>query len=706
MTLWGLSVALACWLAVGGAAAQERGPAEETIGPICLDICTHVARLNRLAPVIVDGRRTGREETAASVSVISGEEIESIKALRLGDVLADVPGVFFSGLNGPRETPQIRNTLSFDNRTLFLEDGVPLQSSVFFDQSALGYSTALASPGAVEVLRGPGTALYGSDALTGVIHARSLETEDFFTGNARARYGEFDLYDIAASVNAPLGEGQALRVTAAFSGEDGFRDETAFDRAQGLVRHTAGAGRWSLDSLATYTASDTESAASIPYPVFLSGLTSGSGLSPAVDADEAIESADYFRIQSKVQYEGDGITFEVTPYFRSQEVGATQTFQPATTPRQSADVDTFGLLPRVYLDHSDGSVTIAGVDLEFTDLDLLLDQSRPDTVVFGDLFRQGTQFDYSVGFDAFSPYLQHEREVLDGVTLTLGLRYDRLRYDFTNNLAEVPGDIRLQVPDRTDTFDAVSPKVRLLWDVTEDQQVFARYARGFRTPRASELYELEEGQAEFDLDPETADSGEIGWRATWLGGRASTELIGYWQVTRNGVVTAVQTPGGLVSVNAGSSRFAGIELAASAELGFGFNAALAFAWQDFEYRQFAAEPGSPFDGNRIEEAPRTVGNLTVNWTPPFYEAITVTSRLRHLGQWALNPANTLFTEDEFIWTLIGEWRVTDAVAFDVRLENVTDALYANFADAPVFAPNGRARPGQPRTVSAGVRLTF
>ncbi|MEL7482303.1 MAG: Plug domain-containing protein, partial [Pseudomonadota bacterium] len=150
---------------------------------------------------IVNGRRG--TQSATSAAVIEGDAIERLNALRLGDVLADVPGVFFSGLNGPRETPQIRNTLSFDNRTLFLEDGVPLQSSVFFDQSALGYSTALASPGAVEVLRGPGTALYGSDAFTGVIQARSQETSQFFEGNARARYGEFGLFDGAVSINAP-----------------------------------------------------------------------------------------------------------------------------------------------------------------------------------------------------------------------------------------------------------------------------------------------------------------------------------------------------------------------------------------------------------------------------------------------------------------------------------------------------------------------
>ena len=673
-----------------------------------VDDCGHDSRLET---IVVEGRRIQADSTAASVAILAGSDIERLNTLRLGDLLADVPGVFFSGLNGPRETPQIRNTLSFDNRTLFVEDGVPLQSSVFFDQSALGYSTALASPGSVEVLRGPGTALYGSDAFTGVVAANSQPTADELTGNVRLRYGEFDQFDGAVSVNTPLGGNHALRLTGATAGERGFRDETAFRRTHGLARHTWQGQSWATDSVVTFTDSETESATSITFEEFEAGEIFGSGLSPLIDPDEAEEDVQYFRIQSKISYETNtrfgAARAEVTPYYRSQEVASTLTFQPATAPRETADVDTFGLLPRIYLDHPGGSTTIFGVDLEFTQFDLLLDQSAPDTVVFGDLFLQGVQFDYDVAFQAYSPYIQHERSYFDDtLTLTLGLRYDRLRYDFNNNLEEIAGDARFQVENRIDRFDEFSPKVRLLWDVTPDHQLFARYSRGFRAPRASELYELDDGQAEFDLQAETADSGELGWRANWLNGALSTELIGYWQVTRDGVVTDVQTAAGTISTNAGSSRFRGIEFSATALLPYGFDAALAFAYQDFEFRQFAATSGSPLDGNQIEEAPETLGNLTLNWTPPFYDRITATARLRHLGRWPLNSANTLFTDNEYILTLLGEWRASNRVVVELRVENVTDENYAIFADAPFFAPNGRARPGQPRTVTGGVKLRF
>ena len=136
-------LALACAMGAGSAAGQildNEGCLEESrdTGRIDEPLILQCTKSTRFDPVFVEGRRVRVGSTAASVSVIPGDDIERLNALRLGDVLANVPGVFFSGLNGPRETPQIRNTLSFDNRTLFVEDGVPLQSSVFFDQSALG----------------------------------------------------------------------------------------------------------------------------------------------------------------------------------------------------------------------------------------------------------------------------------------------------------------------------------------------------------------------------------------------------------------------------------------------------------------------------------------------------------------------------------------------------------------------------------------
>ncbi|NBC19552.1 MAG: TonB-dependent receptor [Alphaproteobacteria bacterium] len=663
-----------------------------------------MADLTVLDPVYVtDSEGEALKDVPASVTLIPDEDLEAVSAIRAGDVLAAAPGTFLAGLNGPREIVQIRQPLAFDNRTLFLEDGVPLQSPVYYDQSALGYSQLLSSPGGVEVLRGPGTALYGSDALSGIVNVRTRAPDDPLSFGARVRGGEQGLFDLQAEAGIETGDRQDLRATVAVSGEDGFREETAFHRAQGVLRHAFRGERLNIDSGLYITDYETESATAIRPLSQLGARINESGLNPAVDVDDAVEKGALYRLQSRISYDvSERLSLEATPYLRRQESATTAVFQPATTPREEATVDSFGLLPRVRYEAGEATMT-AGLDVELTDLDILLFQSRPDTIVFGDLFRQGTQFDYTVDYRSYSPFIQWEQRFGD-VTLQLGLRHDSLAYDFDNALTEVPGDARLQVPDREDDFDATSPKAALIWDVTESHSLFARYARGFRVPRASELYELEAGQAEFTLEPETLDSVEIGWRGRYA--RVTAELVGYWQESENGVITDVQTAAGNISVNAGSKRFAGIEAALAAELGAGLEAQLVFAWQDFVFEERSADGEDPFDGNNLAEAPETLGNLILSWTPPAAEDFTLTGRLRHIGAWPLNDANTVYSDEEYILTLNGEWRISENLVADLRLENVTDEVYAVFADAPVFAPQGRARPGQVRTLSAGLRLRY
>lgn len=658
--------------------------------------------------VTSDGRDQEIQDTSIAISRLSADLIEATNAIRIGDILSSAPGTFLSGLNGPREIVQIRQPLAFDNRTLFLEDGVPLQSSIFFDQSALAYSIALASPGSIEVLRGPGTALYGSDAFAGIVHARSKPAPDELSGLVRARFGQFGLFDLVGDIGAPISDTQKVRVTVAFSGEEGFRDETEFNRAQIIANHELELQAFSAHSSFTFTRYETEAATSIPFDDFLEG-SRASGLSPLVDPEAAEELGIYARAQTRLSFElSDKIRLEATPYYRRQDIASTATFQPATVPRTEALVETFGALPRLYWDHNEKANTVFGVDLESTDFSRFTFQNAPDTVVFGSLFRQGVQFDYDVDFLGVSPYLQHSHTI-GPFTANLGLRYDRLRYDFENALEEIPGDARLQVADRVDRFDAFSPKAGLIWNINTNHNLFARYARGFRVPRESDLYELEEGQAEFTLEPEIIDSGEIGWRFFADESAAFDfflELVGYWSVSRDGVITDVQTAAGNISINAGSSQFRGIELAGKADLGNGFFIDGNFSFQDFRFLQRSADGPDPFDGNLISEAPRTLGQIALTWTPPSYSQLTLSGRLRHIGRWALNDANTLFTDNEFILSAFLNWEFKPGFSINLRAENITDTLYPVFADAPSFAPNGRARPGGPQSFSGGLKFKF
>jgi outer membrane cobalamin receptor len=118
--------------------------------------------------VTATGTETVTEEVPAPTTVISREEIDNAQVENVADLLRRVPGVIVmgSGDEGKQTSVFTRGTNS--NQTLVLFDGVRLNSPYFG-----GYDASLLTTSGleqVEVARGPYSALWGADALGGVIN--------------------------------------------------------------------------------------------------------------------------------------------------------------------------------------------------------------------------------------------------------------------------------------------------------------------------------------------------------------------------------------------------------------------------------------------------------------------------------------------------------------------------------------------------------
>jgi vitamin B12 transporter len=174
------------------------------------------ATTTRLPEVVVSATRQPApiEETAASVTVITSREIEERKLTTLAGVLANVPGlaVMPSGTTGQLTSVFSRGTKS--NHILLVVDGRRQQPNLAgsFDFANLN----LDNVERVEVVRTPSSAMFGGDAIGGVINiitksGRGLKTPEFSalaeggsfgthreTAGARGAYGKLD-YSVEAS---------------------------------------------------------------------------------------------------------------------------------------------------------------------------------------------------------------------------------------------------------------------------------------------------------------------------------------------------------------------------------------------------------------------------------------------------------------------------------------------------------------------------
>jgi vitamin B12 transporter len=128
-------------------------------------------RAEEIEKIVVTGNRIGQtteERLGTSVTIVNASQIEQRQTVYVSDILRDVPGLAISRTGGPGGATQVRTRGSEGNHTLVLFDGAEVNDPF---QGEFDFSGLLASDIArIEILRGSQSALYGSDAIGGVIN--------------------------------------------------------------------------------------------------------------------------------------------------------------------------------------------------------------------------------------------------------------------------------------------------------------------------------------------------------------------------------------------------------------------------------------------------------------------------------------------------------------------------------------------------------
>ncbi|HKX56101.1 MAG TPA: TonB-dependent receptor plug domain-containing protein, partial [Xanthomonadales bacterium] len=135
-------------------------------------------------------------DVASSVTVITREQIEQRQVKYLSDLLRDVPGFAVSQSGGPGTLTQVRVRGTEANQLLVLMDGVRANDPASSDEFQFQFAST-ANIERIEIIRGPQSAIWGTDALAGVINIiRRKDVREDHLG-ASAEYGSFDSLDLA-----------------------------------------------------------------------------------------------------------------------------------------------------------------------------------------------------------------------------------------------------------------------------------------------------------------------------------------------------------------------------------------------------------------------------------------------------------------------------------------------------------------------------
>ncbi|MDR2683565.1 MAG: TonB-dependent receptor [Dysgonamonadaceae bacterium] len=183
-----------------------------------------------------------RNQIPLTVSVVGREIIDESTETGVLSILSEqVPGVFVTersvtgyGINNGSAGAISIHGVGDGTRVLMLFDGQPNWAGIFGHHIPDAYAASDAER--VEIIRGPGSLLYGSNAMGGVVNVITRKaTENGFHGNARTLYGSYNTWKIRGSAGYKQDKFDAL-VSFNHDQSDGHRENSAFRINNGYVK--------------------------------------------------------------------------------------------------------------------------------------------------------------------------------------------------------------------------------------------------------------------------------------------------------------------------------------------------------------------------------------------------------------------------------------------------------------------------------------
>lgn len=641
-----------------------------------------------------EARALARESTA--ITRVDGETINRIAPTHANELIQTVPGAWVTRNSGQEHLTAIRSPVLTGSGACgafqFLEDGIPIRAAGFCNVNAL-FEVNTEQAAALEVIRGPANALYGSNAMHGVINVLSREPGYRPRDQYRIEAGPDDEYRAGISVADDRGE--TWRVSALTTHHGGWRDDSGFEQQKINARyHTDFAGgelQWMLAG--SWLDQDTAG--------YVEGYEAYRNRPEDNENPEAFRKAEAQRLAARWQRAlASGVRVEITPYVRRTDMDFLQHFLPGK-PLEENGQESIGVMNRLTTGLGGGRLT-AGLDLEWTDSFLTQTQDGP-VEIDNDFLREtrppGAHYDYDVSAVHGAVYLQHRQPLGEHTNVDAGARIESIRYDYRNNLATgnlredgtpcgFGGCLYTRPADREDSFTTPTANIGVNHRLTRRHSLFGRYAQGYRAPQATELYRLRSGQTVADLEPVSLDSVELGLRGGFGGMRY--ELAGYYMEKENVIYRDADG----FQLSNGATRHRGIEIDLRLPVSETLTLATNFshARHTWAFNRLDGEPIR--QGDEIDEAPRHLGSARLTWTPR--ENTDLSLAANYVGSHYLDAANEHRYHGHTIFSLQTRYALNDAWQLEGRIRNLTDRAYAERADY-AFG-NYRYFPGRGRSL--------
>jgi outer membrane receptor protein involved in Fe transport len=651
-----------------------------------------------LQPLIVSHSRRleRRAEAPVAISAVSRKEMEDVKANSLDQVLNQTSGVLTVDLGNEQHKMAIRQPMTTRSLFLYLEDGIPVRPTGVFNHNAL-IEVNMAGLERVEVIRGPSSSLYGSEAVGGAVNFITRSPSLHPEGKVSLQANDIGYRRADLALSHTLG-----KAGLALGGYYGGRTDRGFLSSP---RDHDGFDKLGFNAAADYLLSpETRVKATAAYVRYESDMTGA--LDSANFADGNFSSLHTFtwrnvdalrgrlsvdhdwsdrrRTQGAVFYRGG--TIGQNPSYRIRNVAGTPSLAHGTINENI--VNSIGL----WSQHEEGlpflkaSVT-AGVYGDHSLNEVCEHYIRiardPATGVYLDYEerRDSMLTDYRVDLTNAATYAQLKLSPLERLVLVGALRYDHFLYDYSNVLDRSAFS---GAPDQEQTFSRLTPKLGATFDFGSNRGAYVNYSQGFVPPQVGELYR---GVKVPVLEPSHFHNYEAGAWHAWSR-RISAELNTFYIEGRGELVNVRLEDGSTETRNSGETGHRGLEWGIKADpvrdLSLRFNG----AYSEHEFHAFADGAGN-FGGKEMNEAPNWFWNAAVTVKPRFLQGSRAGLEWQRVGEYWMDPANTRKYPGYDLFNLRLGYTLKGIEAW-LNVHNLLDGRYATSA---YYTPGSGNRPG-------------
>ncbi len=621
------------------------------------------------------------------VTTINREAIEFSNKSNMSEVLMKIPGIYMEPTGNTERTNIFIRGIGADGwRTpgiLILIDGMPITDAMgdtYFE------SIDMENIEKIEVIKGPVSALYGSNAMSGVINIFLKEPINGFHGKLKQTIGQFHTNKTYGNINGTK-NGYGFYISADHSYTDGYQDNAFYESTHAnfkLNKAYEGIGKFSL--LGEYSNSDR-------------GLTSSL----------------------------DSLTFVTNPTYNDRNNHYVKTFYNTSLSYNNVFSNNLILYSIGYLrfTQNDGSwsdtrwseddITSTGGELRLTKAMNFLNVKN--TITFGGSYAYETSEgkDYErdavtkiigeqtdedkVNYSVTGLYIQDQIDFTKKLKMTLGLHYESVYYDWNDvwNYG-TPDDT-----SNTTTISDLTPKAGISYEFNQKLTVFANAGQGFNPPSYYNLFiDGYTTMANPDLRPEYLTSYDFGIKGLLIN-KTLEYQFSYYHIDYYDKIDAVlyePDPNYEIYENVGDTRNKGFE----ASLNYKPNDKLYF-YGTYNYldARFTYNPDEDLIGNRLRKSPYHQysfgGMFSLN------KIWSVTSDFIHVGEYEMSNGNIMSYDGYNVVNMKllfkqNNWTVTWTV------NNVLDEKYATFAYYSDSRGGQYYRPGLPRNYSFSVSYKF